>query len=52
MPGIDFDVLRVEITIGRVLDLLGFEPSSASGDPLGGLARYMDRRRTRADPSR
>ena len=36
MPGIDFDVLRKEIRIDQVLDLLGFEPSSVSGDQLRG----------------
>ena len=36
MPGIDFDVLRNEITIDQVLDLLGFQPSSVSGDQLRG----------------
>jgi hypothetical protein len=32
MPGIDFDVLRAEITMGEVLDKLGFQPASRSGD--------------------
>ena len=36
MPGIDFNVLRNEITIEQVLDLLGFKPSSVSGDQLRG----------------
>ena len=36
MPGIDFDVLRKEIRIDQVLDLLGFQPSSVSGDQLRG----------------
>jgi DNA primase len=36
MPGIDFDVLRNEITIEQVLNLLGFTPSSVSRDQLRG----------------
>ncbi len=36
MPGVDFDVLREEITMRQVLDLLGFEPSGVSGDQLRG----------------
>jgi DNA primase len=32
MPGIDFDRLRTEITMERVLNLINFEPSSCSGD--------------------
>lgn len=31
MPGIDFDALRREITMERVLALLGFEPTTRSG---------------------
>jgi DNA primase len=31
MPGIDFDKLRVEITMEQVLGLIHFEPSSRSG---------------------
>jgi DNA primase len=36
MPGIDFNVLRNEIGIDQVLDLLEFQPSSRSGDQLRG----------------
>ena len=36
MPGIDFDVLRNEIRIDQVLDLLEFQPNSRSGDQLRG----------------
>ena len=32
MPGIDFDVLRKEITMQQVLNLLQFQPSSRSSD--------------------
>jgi len=32
MPGIDFDVLRQEITMQQVLDLLQFSPMSRVGD--------------------
>jgi DNA primase len=32
MPGIDFDKLRVEITMEQVLNLINFEPSSRSGN--------------------
>ena len=31
MPGVDFDRVRALVTMARVLDLLGFEPSSRSG---------------------
>lgn len=36
MPGIDFNVLRGEITMQQVLDLLPFEPTDRSGDQLRG----------------
>ena len=36
MPGINFDVLRTEISMEQVLVLLGFEPCRASGDQLRG----------------
>jgi len=36
MPDIDFNVLRNEIGIDQVLDLLEFQPSSRSGDQLRG----------------
>lgn len=32
MPGIDFDVLRKEITMQQVLNLLQFQPTSRAGD--------------------
>lgn len=32
MPGIDFDAVRRAITIEQVLEQIGFEPSSRSGD--------------------
>ena len=31
MPGIDFHVLRQEITMQQVLDLVGFEPTTRTG---------------------
>jgi hypothetical protein len=31
VPGVDFDRVRALVTMARVLDLLGFEPSSRSG---------------------
>lgn len=36
MPGIDFNVLRQEISIEQVLDLLGFEPVTRTGAQLHG----------------
>lgn len=36
MPGVDFQVLRTEITMTDVLNQLGFEPVSRSGDQLHG----------------
>jgi len=36
MPGIDFDALRKEITIGQVLALLPFQPTGRSTDQLRG----------------
>ena len=36
MPGIDFDVLRREITMQQIVDLLPFQPSSRSRDRLSG----------------
>jgi DNA primase len=36
MPGVDFDVLRNEITMENVLTRLGFRPTSQSGDQLRG----------------
>lgn len=36
MPGIDFNLLRAEITMQQVLNQLGFEPTSRSGDQLHG----------------
>jgi DNA primase len=31
VPGVDSDRVRAEITMGQVLNLLGFEPSNRSG---------------------
>ena len=36
MPGIDFNRLRVEITMEQVLRLLGFQPVRCQGDQLHG----------------
>jgi DNA primase len=36
MPGVDFNVLRTEITMEQVLHALGFRPSAQSGDQLHG----------------
>ena len=36
MAGVDYRVLRNEITIKEVLDQLGFEPTSQAGDQLHG----------------
>ena len=36
MPGVDFNLLRAEITMEQVLDQLGFHPTSRSGSPLHG----------------
>jgi DNA primase len=36
MPGIDFDLLRREITMQQVLDVIGFEPTQRNGDQLHG----------------
>jgi DNA primase len=36
MPGVDFSVLRREITMQQVLDLLDFQATSHSGDQLHG----------------
>ena len=36
MPGVDFSVLRREITMQQVLDLLEFQATSRSGDQLHG----------------
>ena len=36
MPGVDFDVLRTQIRMKQVLDLVGFQPTSTSGDQLHG----------------
>jgi DNA primase len=32
MPGVDFDMLRGQITMEQVLDLLAFHPSARRGD--------------------
>ena len=36
MPGVDFNVLRSEITMEQVLDQLGFHPTSRTGNQLHG----------------
>jgi len=36
MPGVDFNLLRTEITMEEVLKQLGFEPTSRSGSQLRG----------------
>ena len=36
MPGIDFDVLRKEISMQQVLDLIDFEPTNRTGPQLHG----------------
>jgi len=36
MPGIDFDVLRSEITMQQVLDEIGFRATHRNGDQLRG----------------
>lgn len=36
MPGVDFTVLRAEITMQQVLNQLGFQPSARSGHQLHG----------------
>ncbi len=44
MPGIDFNRLREEITMEQVLDLLGFEPSHATGDQWYGPCPFHESR--------
>jgi len=41
MPGIDFDLLRNEITMEQVLSQLGFQPTSRLGSQLHG-PRHQD----------
>ena len=36
MPGVDFNVLRAEISMEEVLNQLGFEPTTRSGSQLHG----------------
>lgn len=36
MPGVDFEILRSEITMQQVLNLLSFDPTSIRGDQLRG----------------
>ena len=36
MPGVDFNVLRAEISMKEVLNQLGFQPTSQSGSQLHG----------------
>jgi DNA primase len=49
MPGVDFNVLRAEITTEQVLRLLGFEPSARCGVQWYGACplHQSARRRTR-----
>jgi DNA primase len=50
MPGVDFNLLRAEITMEQVLTLLGFEPSAQCGVQWYGacpLHRSARRRGTR-----
>lgn len=42
MPGVDFNLLRREITMQQVLDQLGFEPTDRSSDQLYGLCPVHD----------
>jgi len=42
VPGIDFDVLRREITMEQVLTLLGFEPTRRTGDQWYGACPLHD----------
>ena len=44
MPGVDFPLLRKQITIQEVLRLLQFEPTRGRGTSGVGPARYMVRR--------
>ena len=37
VPGVDFNVLRAEITMEQVLTLLGFQPSARSGSVVRSL---------------
>jgi len=36
MPGVDFNILRTEITMEQVLDRLGFQPTRRAGSQLHG----------------
>jgi hypothetical protein len=36
MPGVNFEVIRMEITMQQVLNRLGFHPTSRSGNQLHG----------------
>jgi DNA primase len=36
MPGIDFDVLRAEVTMGQVLEQLGFQATTQTGSQMHG----------------
>ena len=48
MPGVDFNVLRTEITMEQVLNQLGFQPRSRSGNPLHGPCPVHDSMSTRS----
>lgn len=48
MPGIDFERVRAEITMQQVLDLMGFQATSVSGDQLGGPCPVHESRSSRS----
>jgi len=50
MPGIDYRQLRQQITIGQVLDLLGFQPTWQHGPQLRGPCPILGCRSTSHRP--
>lgn len=44
MPGVDFDRVRSEITMEQVLNLLGFEPVSRTGEQWYGVCPLHESR--------
>lgn len=52
MPGVDFELLRREITMQQVLDKIGFEPTHQSSDQLYGLCPVHDSTSTDRPDSR
>lgn len=42
MPGVDFQILRTEITMNEVLDQLDFQPTSRSGNQVRGPCPIHD----------